>query len=90
MAQIRSFGVLQTAKFIGTLYAAVSALFAVPIALIGVVVAAVTDKPGGYAIVLVVFAPLVYGLMGFLVAALGAWAYNALAARIGGIEVEIV
>jgi len=89
MAQVRSFGIYQTAKFIGVLYAALSAVIAVPFALIGGALAIASGKPEGAAIFLIVFAPIAYGVIGFLSAGLAAWVYNFVAARIGGIELDI-
>jgi hypothetical protein len=37
----------------------------------------------------VVLAPIVYGLIGFLMGALTAWAYNFAARQIGGIQLEL-
>jgi len=37
----------------------------------------------------VVLAPIVYGLIGFLMGALTAWVYNFAARRIGGIQLEL-
>lgn len=37
----------------------------------------------------IVFFPLFYGLMGFITAWVGAWLYNAFAARFGGVEIDI-
>lgn len=89
MAQVRSFGIYQTAKFVGTLYAVLSAIIAVPFALIGGAISVAMGKPEGAAFFLFALAPILYGVIGFLSAGLAAWVYNFLAARIGGIEVEI-
>ena len=37
-----------------------------------------------------VFAPLIYGIAGFILAAFGSWLYNVLSPRFGGIEVELI
>jgi hypothetical protein len=38
---------------------------------------------------LAVFAPIVYGLLGFLLGALSAWLYNIAAKYVGGIRLEL-
>jgi hypothetical protein len=40
-------------------------------------------------VVTVVLAPILYGILGACVNAFMAWVYNAVSARIGGIEIEI-
>jgi hypothetical protein len=40
-------------------------------------------------VVTLVLAPILYGVLGALVNALMAWIYNQVAARLGGIEIEI-
>ena len=36
-----------------------------------------------------IFAPIMYGVMGFLVGVIGAFLYNVVAKWVGGIEVEV-
>jgi len=38
---------------------------------------------------LAIFAPIFYGIMGFLMGAFSAWVYNFFARRIGGIRLEL-
>jgi hypothetical protein len=40
-------------------------------------------------VVTIVLAPILYGLLGAIVNALMAWVYNLVAARFGGIEIEL-
>lgn len=42
----------------------------------------------GIAIAIVIIAPIVYGIMVFLLGLLMAWLYNVVAARIGGVEFD--
>ncbi len=42
----------------------------------------------GVAIAMVIFGPIIYGIMVFLIGLLMAWLYNLIAARIGGVELE--
>ncbi len=89
MQQIKSFGILQAAKVSGALYLIVSAIFAIPFAVIGALGAVVSGKPEGLLMLLLVFAPLFYAVVGALGAALACLVYNLVAARIGGFEIEL-
>ena len=89
MQQIKSVGILQTAKVSGVMYLIFSAVFAIPIAVIGALVAVVSGKPQGLFMLLWIFAPLFYAVAGALFAALGCFVYNLVAARMGGIEIEL-
>lgn len=85
MAQIRRFGVGQTAKVVGALYALMGLVF-VPILLIASMIS--PNKPGvgaGFALAL----PILYGVLGFIFTAIGCAIYNFVAGLIGGIEVEL-
>jgi transmembrane protein DUF3566 len=85
MAQIRRFGVGQTAKVAGALYALMGLVF-VPIVLIASLIS--PDKSGvgpGFALAL----PIIYGVLGFIFTAIGCAIYNFVAGLVGGIEVEL-
>lgn len=97
--QLKRIGPLSCAKVAGLLYAAAGLIvgFCLSLAaLFGAAIgAAVGDEPGMavfgllFGVGAVVVLPIVYGLMGFVCALLGAALYN-LAARItGGIELEL-
>ena len=89
MQQIKSFGILQTAKVSGALYLIFSALFAIPFAMIGVIVALVSGEPKGLLMLLWIFAPVIYAVVGALSVGLVCWIYNLVAARMGGFEIEL-
>ena len=89
MQQIKSFGILQAAKVSGALYLIISAVIAIPFAVIGALAAVVSGKPEGLLMLLFILAPLLYAAMGALFAALACLVYNLIAARIGGIEIEL-
>lgn len=84
MRQIRRFGVFQTAKMIGVLYALMGLLF-VPIFIVATMFGA-DGSPFGIAFTLLV--PVIYGILGFIMTAIGAAIYNVVAGLVGGIEVE--
>jgi hypothetical protein len=83
--QILKFGVGQTAKVVGVLYALMGLIF-VPIALIASMFSPNESQFGaGFALAL----PIIYGVLGFVFTAIGAAIYNFVAGLVGGIEVEL-
>ena len=86
MAQrIRRFGVGQTAKVLGVLYALMG-LVLVPIFLIA---AKYSTTGAGYGTSFAVAIPVVYGIVGFVFTAIGCLIYNLVAGWVGGIEIEM-
>ena len=85
MAQIRRFGVGQTAKVVGVLYT-LTGVVLVPFVLIAAMYS--PNKSGlgpGVALLL----PIIYGVAGFILTAIGCAIYNFVAGLVGGIEVEL-
>ncbi len=83
--QILQFGVGQTAKVVGVLYALMGLIF-VPIVLIVSMVSPNKSEFGaGFALAL----PIIYGVLGFIFTAIGCVIYNFVAGLVGGIEVEL-
>lgn len=37
----------------------------------------------------IILMPIIYGIMGFVIGAIGAWLYNLIAKKIGGVEIEL-
>ena len=89
MQRIKSFGVTQTAKFFGVMYVLLTAVIAIPVAVIGAAMSLALKKPEGLTFLLLLLAPIVYGVVGFVGSAFTCWLYNILAERIGGIEIEL-
>jgi hypothetical protein len=94
MARIKSFGVLQTAKFAAVLYFIISAIFMIPFGLFAMPTRfAGHDARSASEIVLrilfILFMPIIYALISFVFVAIGCLIYNALAKYVGGIEIEI-
>jgi len=83
--QIRRFGVFQTAKVAGALYALLGLVF-VPVFLI---ISMVTPRQEGVGPGLALALPILYGVFGFIFAALGCALYNLVAGLVGGVEVEL-
>ena len=86
MAQrIRRFGVGQTAKMLGVLYALMGVVL-IPIFLVATMYA---PDATGYGMGVAIALPVIYGVIGFVFTAIGCAIYNLVAGWIGGIEVEI-
>jgi hypothetical protein len=97
---IKRVGPLSCAKIAAIVYAALGLLGGVLLAIFSVLGAAISSTQKTVPIspwigVLtgagaVVFLPIFYGAIGFLSALLGAWLYNLVASKVGGIEVDVV
>jgi len=83
--QIVHISQLQTAKVMAILYLVISLPFAVLTAVLEL-----SQGRGGVGWVMLVAMPVFYTLFGFLFTLLGAWVYNKLAPRVGGIEFTTV
>ncbi|WP_296948263.1 hypothetical protein [uncultured Massilia sp.] len=71
---------LQTAKVMAALYLVIS----IPLALVSMIPLALQGQP--VSVVMLLLVPVLYTAIGFVFTFLGAWLYNGIAARIGGIE----
>jgi hypothetical protein len=94
MVQIKRIGIKQTAKVISVFYFLISLVFVLPISLIAFFLGSLGGKEDGFFAtafggIILLLLPLFYALMGFVMVALTALIYNALAKRIGGIEIEL-
>jgi hypothetical protein len=93
MFRIRRFGVMKTANVVAVIYMLIVAVFVVPIALIGLLIAPSQGSAAGTTVVgIVIFgavAILAYGLIGWIFTALAAAIYNLAARWVGGIEVQV-
>jgi hypothetical protein len=87
--RVRRFGVIQTANVVAVLYFIIFGVIAVPVALIGLVVA-LAGQQAGYSALLFLLAPIGYAIFGWLASALACLVYNLSANWIGGIEVTVV
>ena len=83
--RLNRFSVGQTAKVLGVLYGLMGLIF-LPFFLLAAVYAPGETTFGvGFAIAL----PVIYGVCGFIFAAIGCALYNLVAGRVGGIEVQL-
>lgn len=94
MQTIKSVGVLSVGKIMGILHAAIGLLFT-PFFLLFSALGALSGEAtaAGFglamAIVLTIFMPIFYGVIGFIGGVIMAFLYNLIAGRLGGIEVEL-
>jgi len=87
--RIRRIGVLQLAKIMAITYALISAIVVVPMMLF-LMLAGSSNSGAGVGILGLLFAPILYGIAGFIGRAVGAFVYNIVAGWFGGMEVDLV
>lgn len=91
MYRIRRFGVMKTATVVAVMYMLIVAVFAIPFALLALLVAP-SQGSGAAGVGVVAFALvaiLIYGFLGWVFTAIAVAVYNLAARWVGGIEVEI-
>ncbi len=97
MQSIRSIGILSCAKVMGATYGAMGLLFC-PLFVIAALAGALSGVSGNHtnaALTVVgglgaaILMPILYGTMGFVFGAFGAWVYNMVAGKFGGIQIEL-
>jgi hypothetical protein len=93
MYSLRSVDVMSCAKIMGAIYGSLALIF-LPFFLLagfGSLLAGHTSgvSSGIALICLAILAPIIYGIMGFVMGAFSAWVYNFFARRIGGIRLEL-
>lgn len=103
--KIKRIGVLSLAKLYAVVMAlfglVVGVIYGGVLMLVGLVAGAAQQQGQGAApawvggagimvgLLMIVFMPVIYGLMGFIGGALAAWFYNLAAGVVGGIELEL-
>jgi hypothetical protein len=87
--RIQRFGVAQTAKFFGVLYALVGLVVLLPVLTIVSMVGADAGQLAGISKGVLILIPILNGICGFIVIAIGCFLYNLVAGWVGGIEIEI-
>jgi hypothetical protein len=93
MYSLRSVDVMSCAKMMGTIYGCLGLIF-LPFFLLGGFGSLLFGQnsakaPGIALLLLALLAPIIYGVMGFLMGAFTAWVYNLVARKIGGIRLEL-
>ncbi len=83
--RLRRFSIGQTAKVMGVLYALMGLIF-LPFVLVA---SLFSPKATGLGVGLALALPILYGIAGFIFAAIGCALYNLVARMVGGIEVQL-
>ena len=92
---VKRVGPLSLAKITGVVYAAIGLIFGCLFGLVSLMGSAVSQQPPNpvFGVFLgagaVIFLPLIYGGLGFLMSLLMAVLYNFVAGHVGGIELEL-
>jgi hypothetical protein len=93
MYMVKSVGVMSVAKIAGLVYGCLGLLF-IPFFLLIGLAGSLADQgknpfTGAVGVVFAILAPFLYGVMGFIIGALGALLYNLFAKLVGGFELEL-
>ena len=88
---INRVGPLSSAKVVGLLYAILGLAMGALLSLVAAVGGFGHGGPAGpfFGIAAVVFLPVAYGIMGFVMTLIMAALYNALAKLVGGVEIDL-
>ena len=90
---VKSMGVMSVAKISGLLYGCMGLIFAPFFLLIGLIgsLAGADKTPfaGIFGVVFAMLMPVIYGVLGFIMGAIGALLYNLFARWVGGFELEL-
>jgi hypothetical protein len=94
MYSIRSLDVSSCAKLMGAIYGCLALIVLPPLVLLSgfsFLLHGSNPQPywGLWLVLPAILAPILYGLIGFLMGALAAWVYNFAARQIGGIQLEL-
>jgi len=88
--ELKRVGVVSVAKIYGIIMAIIGLFVGILIALFGTGAAAIAGMPGVVAIsagiLSIILFPILYGIIGFLMGAIGAILYNFVADKVGGVE----
>ena len=81
--QIKRISLLQSAKVAAALYFVITIPF---VAIMALFMAVMPGRGMGGGLMMLIIAPVLYALFGFLFSLLGGWIYNMVASQIGGFE----
>ncbi len=93
MVKIKRIGVLSMGKIYGMLCAIMGLIFGAIMTLVSLVGLAISSSSTGmfgvlFGVGAIIFLPIVYGVMGFIMGLITALLYNLIASWVGGLEVE--
>ena len=76
----------QTSKVVALLYVALT----IPFMLIGIAITIFSQAPIHFPFMFFIFAPVIYGVLGYIFAGLGCLIYNVIAKFVGGFEFTVI
>ena len=92
---INRVGPLSCAKIAGALYTAIGLIIGAAFSLAAMAGAFASDELDAgmmgavFGVGSIILFPILYGCMGFVGAAIGAWLYNLVAGAVGGVEIDV-
>lgn len=94
MQVIKKIGVSSAAKIYGLTLGLMGIFIGIIYALIFSFIGSFANEEipmmgAGLGIFMLILIPIVYGVIGFVIGALGAWVYNFVATKFGGLEIEL-
>ncbi len=90
MQVVKRIGVGSAAKVYGLTLGILGVFIGMLYALMFSFLPAFNDMPGGgFGIAMLIITPILYGVIGFVFGALGAFVYNFVAGKFGGLEIEL-
>jgi hypothetical protein len=92
---LKKIGVLSAAKIYAILMAIGGLIAGIFFAIFGAAIASLSPEGGagiaaGMGFFGIIFLPIIYGAMGFIMGVIGAWLYNVVAGWVGGIDLELL
>jgi len=88
--RVKKIDVFKTSLISAIIFFFVSLVMIIPMMLIMGVAGGYSRMPGlAFGSLLMIFMPIIYAVMSFIMTAIWCWIYNLVAKQIGGIEIEI-
>ena len=88
--RLKKIGVLQTSLISAIIFFFLSLIFVLPMMLFVGIAGGLSKYPGfAFGGLVMIFMPILYAIIAFLMTALWCWIYNIIAKRIGGIEIDL-
>lgn len=89
MVELKGIGVLSLAKVYGSFMGILGLLIGLFVATIDVFLSSIMGTGSGMGFLAIIILPVMYGVFGFIIGAIGALLYNLIAGWIGGLELDL-
>src|SRR5690606_21210173 len=89
MVKIEKIGVSSAAKIYGLTLGILGFVVGIFYALFFSAFSGIMDGMGGFGLIMAIVFPIMYGIMGFIIGALGSVVYNFVASKTGGLEIQL-